>query len=201
MSQRALDIADLGFQVGDHVCAFYNEGGNALDDIFVDYVSKGLQAGNKCVSFSFAETASSVRDRIPGELVQREGILQFVTDADALLDEGGFSKDALIGKMEAMVKEALSDGYERFWVICDVDFVVRNAFPVKNWFAFEAVVNEFAPRYPQFLMCLYNLDRFSGEMIMNVLQTHPRIFVNGIIIPNPHYVPPRQFLETIWKGI
>jgi hypothetical protein len=45
MSPRALDIADLGFQVGDHVCACYNEGGNALDDIFVDYVSKGLQAG------------------------------------------------------------------------------------------------------------------------------------------------------------
>jgi hypothetical protein len=157
MSPRALDIADLGFQVGDHVCAFYNEGGNALDDIFVDYVSKGLQAGNKCVSFSFADTASSVRDRIPGELVQRKDILQFVTDAEALLDEGGFSKDALISKMEAMVKEALSNGYERFWVICDVAFVVRNALPIKDWFAFEAVVNEFAPRYPQFLMCLYNL--------------------------------------------
>lgn len=197
MNSRPLDIADLGFQVGDHVCAFYNEGGNALDDIFVDYVSKGLQAGNKCVSFSFADTASSVRGRIPGELVQREGILQFVTDAEAILDDGGFSKDALIRKMEAMVKEALSDGYERFWVICDVAFVVQNELPIKNWFAFEAIVNEFAPRYPQFLMCLYNLDRFSGEMVMNVLQTHPRLFVNGIIIPNPHYVPPRQFLETI----
>jgi hypothetical protein len=76
-----------------------------------------------------------VRDRIPGELVQRKDILQFVTDAEALLDEGGFSKDALISKMEAMVKEALSNGYERFWVICDVAFVVRNALPIKDWFA------------------------------------------------------------------
>ena len=39
MSPRALDIADLGFQVGDHVCAFYNGGDSALDDIVVDYVS------------------------------------------------------------------------------------------------------------------------------------------------------------------
>ena len=37
MGSRALDIADLEFQVGDHVCAFYNGGGSALDDIVVDY--------------------------------------------------------------------------------------------------------------------------------------------------------------------
>ena len=58
-------------------------------------------------------------------------------------------------------------------MICDVAFVVRNALPIKDWFAFEAVLIEYAPRYPQFLMCLHNLDRFSGEMVMNVLQTHP----------------------------
>jgi hypothetical protein len=43
MSPHAPNIAELGFQVGDHVCAFYN-GGNALDDIVMDYVLKGLQA-------------------------------------------------------------------------------------------------------------------------------------------------------------
>lgn len=75
--------------------------------------------------------------------------------------------------MEAMVKEALSNEYERFWMICDAASVVRNALHIKDWFAFEAVLNEYAPRYPQFLMCLRNLDRFSGEMVMNVLQTHP----------------------------
>jgi hypothetical protein len=34
-------------------------------------------------------------------------------------------------------------------------------------------------------------------MVMNVLQTHPRVFVNGIVIQNPHYVPMRQFLEIL----
>jgi hypothetical protein len=69
MGSRALDITDLDFQVGDHVCAFYNGGGSALDDIAVDYLSKGLQAGNKCAFYSFADTASSARDRIPPELM------------------------------------------------------------------------------------------------------------------------------------
>ena len=61
------DSPGLGFQPGDHICAFYNGGGNFLDDIVVDFVSKGLQAGNKCICFM--DTPSSVRDRIPGELI------------------------------------------------------------------------------------------------------------------------------------
>lgn len=202
MNPRALDIADLGFQIGDHVCAFYNEGGNSPDDIVADYLAKGLQAGNKCVCFSFTDTASSVRDRIPGELVPREDILQFITDVEALLDEGDFSREALISKMEAAVKEAISEGYEGFSWIGDIALWLSalsgtDGFPVKKWAAFESAVNEFAPQYPQYIMCMYDLDRFSGEMVMNVLQTHPRIFVNGMIIPNPHYVQPRQFLEII----
>jgi len=34
-------------------------------------------------------------------------------------------------------------------------------------------------------------------MVMFVLQTHPRIFVNGMIIPNPHYIPTPQFLDNL----
>jgi hypothetical protein len=60
MSVREPDIADLTWKVGDHVCAFYNEGVNRPDDIIVDHLSKGLQAGNKCTFFCFADTASRV---------------------------------------------------------------------------------------------------------------------------------------------
>jgi hypothetical protein len=32
---------------------------------------------------------------------------------------------------------------------------------------------------------------------MSVLQTHPRIFVNGLVLSNPYYLPVRQFLATL----
>jgi hypothetical protein len=40
---------------------------------------------------------------------------------------------------------------------------------------------------------LYDLDQWAGELIMSVLQTHRRIFVNGMILNNPYYVPLGQF--------
>jgi MEDS: MEthanogen/methylotroph, DcmR Sensory domain len=196
MGSRALDIADLEFQVGDHVCAFYNGGGSALDDIIVDYVSKGLRAGNKCACLSFNNTASSVLDRIPPELMSREDILQFFTENQA---KGGFSIEAGLRTLEAMAKEALSDGYGRLWLIGDANFVAQDLPPrsMKTWFTYEAEVNELASRHQQFIMCLYDLDRWAGELVMSVLKTHPRIFVNGLVLSNPYYLPLRQFLATL----
>ena len=43
----------------------------------------------------------------------------------------------------------------------------------------------------------YDLDRWAGELVMSVLQTHPRIFVNGLVLDNPYYLPVRQFLEIL----
>jgi hypothetical protein len=59
--------------------------------------------------------------------------LQFVTENQA---EGGFSVEAYLRGLEAIVKEALSDGYGRLWVLGDATFVARDVDPgsMKTWF-------------------------------------------------------------------
>lgn len=195
MGPRATDIPDLGFQVGDHVCAFYSGGSASLHDIVVDFLSRGLRAGNKCICF--IDTPSPVRDRIPGELMPRDDILQFFTEEEGYIPEGYFSKDAFLRNMETTVKGVLSGGYDRVWLVGDASVVAREAVDMKTWFTAESEMSELAPRYPQFIMCLYDLDLFDGEMVMYVLKTHPRIFVNGMIITNPHYIPARQFPGSV----
>jgi hypothetical protein len=98
-----------------------------------------------------------------------------------------------------MAKEALSDGYGRLWLIGDASFVARDLPPgsLKTWFTYEAEVNELVSRRSQFIMCLYDLDQWAGDLVMSVLKTHPRIFVNGLVLSNPYYVPLRQFLATL----
>ena len=57
-------------------------------------------------------------------------------------------------------------------------------------------LTEFAPRYPQFLTRMCNLDLFDSEAAMHALRTHPRIYLNRIIIPDSHHIPAKQFLGT-----
>jgi hypothetical protein len=183
-------IPDLGFQTGDHVCAFYNGSSNSLDDIVVDYLSQGLQAGHKC--FGMVDEPSAVRGRIPGDLISRDGMLHVLTEDEAYMPDGRFSKDAFITSMRSMVSAALSEGYGHFRAVGDESFIIRHSVDIGEWFAAEAELNTITPDYPHFFFCLYDLELFSGDTVMYVLRTHPRIYVNGIVITNPHYTPADQ---------
>ena len=190
MSQRASDTPELGFHVGDHVCAFYDGGSGQLTDIIVDYLSKGLRAGHKC--FCMVDPPAAVRDRIAPELIARDGSLEVVSEDAAYMPDGHFSKDAFIGRMKAGIEAAFAQGYDRFRAVGDESFLIRNSVDIKEWFAAEAELNTLVPDFPHFFFCLYDLDLFDGDTVMYVLRTHPRIYVNGMIIANPHYVPADQ---------
>ncbi len=175
----------FGFAPGDHVCAFYSGSQNVLDDIVVDYVTRGLQAGNKV--FCMVDQPAAVRDRIPADLVARDGMLQVLTEDEAYMPGGYFSKDAFISNMKAMVREASAHGYDSFRAVGDESFIIRNGVDIREWFAAESELNNIVPDYPHFFFCLYDIDMFDGSAVMHVLRTHPRVYVNGILIGNPHY--------------
>ena len=45
-------------------------------------------------------------------------------------------------------------------------------------------------------MCVCNVELFGGEAVVHVLRTHPRIYINGIMISSAHFIAARQFLGT-----
>ena len=185
MTIPAAQDPSLGFVPGDHVCAFYSSSRNVLDDIVVDYITKGLQGGNKV--FCMVDQPSAVQGRVPPQLMAREGMLNVLTEDEAYMPDGSFSKDVFIRNMETMARAASEEGYGSFRACGDESFLVRNGVDIKEWFAAESELNKILPDYPHFFFCLYDLDLFDGDTVMYVLRTHPRVYVNGIVIGNPHY--------------
>jgi hypothetical protein len=183
---QAPQTPSLGFRTGDHVCAFYNGHGNSLDEIIVDYLSDGLRAQDRC--FCMVDAPSSVRDRIPPELVSRDGILDVLTEDEAYMPDGSFSSGAFIDNMETMIRKAFASGYQRFRAVGDETFLIRNGVDLNEWFAAEERLNEIVPDYPHFFFCLYDLDLFDGDTVMHVFKTHPRVYLNGMVIANPYYL-------------
>ncbi len=60
--------------------------------------------------------------------------------------------------------------------------------------AYEAELNRFLPRYPQVVLCLYDVERFGGELVVDMLKTHPKVLLNGMLLDNPYYIEPDEFL-------
>jgi hypothetical protein len=58
----------------------------------------------------------------------------------------------------------------------------------------ESEMNRYLPLYPQVIVCLYDIDRFGGGALMNLVMTHPRMLVGGVVIENPYLLTPDEVL-------
>ena len=75
----------------------------------------------------------------------------------------------------------------------------RNALVLDNpdgraeFFRYESMLNV-AADLPEVILCLYDLERYGAAVMMDVLQTHPRVIVNNTIHNNPDFIEPRLYL-------
>jgi len=60
-------------------------------------------------------------------------------------------------------------------------------------FHYESAVNHAFEQMPAILMCLYDLQKFGAEMLVEVLRTHPTVLLDRTVIDNPHYVDPTEY--------
>jgi hypothetical protein len=65
---------------------------------------------------------------------------------------------------------------------------------VEHLFAYESRLNYFVQDRTVISLCLYNISKISGEVIMNVLRTHPFTINGGVITVNPFYEEPDKWL-------
>jgi PAS domain S-box-containing protein len=60
---------------------------------------------------------------------------------------------------------------------------------------YESKLNRFVRDHDARLICQYHRTRFSPELILAVIRTHPLVVYGGIVCKNPYYVPPDEFLK------
>jgi hypothetical protein len=42
---------------------------------------------------------------------------------------------------------------------------------------------------------MYDIRKFSGSVVVDVLRTHPLVLANGTLLTNPFFVPPGELLR------
>ena len=65
----------------------------------------------------------------------------------------------------------------------------------KEFFRYEARLTGVVASLPAVIFCLYDLQRFGAEVLMDTLRTHPMVVVDGVVHDNPYYVDPGEFLR------
>jgi MEDS: MEthanogen/methylotroph, DcmR Sensory domain len=61
----------------------------------------------------------------------------------------------------------------------------------------ESRVNDVWARHDDAVICVYDLAKFGGATVLDIVRTHPLVVIGEILQQNPFLVPPEQFLREL----
>jgi len=191
-------IDGVGLAPGCHVCALYR-GDSDRDPLLTGYLRAGLAAGDKCVCIvDSAETAKQL-EALPGACGEPgpfDGQLDIHLPESTYLSDGGFTASDMLTFWAEKIAKAEIEGYSFCRMVGEMTWALRDAPGVEHLVGYESELNRVTSANPVVVLCLYDLDRFSGEIIVNIVKTHPQVLVHGVLVENPYYIRPDQFHES-----
>lgn len=197
MFSAAIELGVPGVELrpGDHICAFYPSLAER-DRILIPYLNEGLHAGDKCVCVVDSTDPQDLIGSLTTGVDLGVPQIEVAGSEDTYLAGGHFSTERMIDFWDASVGEAMAGGFSFVRAAGEMTWALRQMPGVEELIGYEAKLNKFLPKYPQVIVCLYELGRFTGEVLVEVLKTHPKVLLGGMLLDNPYYLEPDEFLAS-----
>jgi MEDS: MEthanogen/methylotroph, DcmR Sensory domain len=188
-------LAHAHFQDHFHVCAFVN--GPAEERSIIDpFFEEGLKRGEKAVYY----VDPTQRDEHEARLrksASAPDMFEVTAWEDAHLKGGSFDQDRMMAGLEEMIRDHAATGRPPVRLVGQMGWVFSSPPGIEQLVAYEASVNEVLNRGRTPTVCVYDVRRLSGSMMMDLLRAHPLAVVNGILHENPFYTPADEMLRDI----
>lgn len=130
------------------------------------------------------------------DAAEKTGQLEIRHWHQTYLKDGFFDCDRMIGLLEEGL-EANRNKYGLTRAMGNMEWALEPAPGVTDIVEYETKLNYVVTKYPDPLVCCYDLNRHSASVVMDILRTHPMVIVGGVLQENPLYVPPDEFLEEL----
>jgi hypothetical protein len=195
VSESRYGLPGLDLQPGDHVCAMYL-GSAQRDEFLVPYLGSGLQAGEKCVcvlDHAPEDTLAALRAMVDVDAALALHQLELSDATATYLPSGEVVTRDVIRFWDSHAHDALTRGqYASGRVAGEVPSILRDR-PggLEAFMEYEMELYDYSRSHPELvLLCMYDLETFGGAAIVDMLRTHPRVLLGGLVLDNPHFVAP-----------
>lgn len=185
-----------------HVCAFFNSREEEYD-VLAPFFREGAEQGEKNLhivdpSFIDEHRARLARAGLDAHACEACGQLEILSWQQAYLDDQGvFDKDRMLATLDALTGPERDGRYKRLRIMGNMGWALREGAPQTKLIEYEAEVNEVLARNRQPAVCVYDVSRLSGAMMMDLLRTHPLTIIGGVVQENPFYTPPAEMLREL----
>ena len=184
-----------------HVCAFFN----SEDDryrVLLPFIKDGFACGDKAVHVvSPARHEDHLHRLVDAGIdvaaAEDSGQLELLSSIEAYLHDGHFDQERMLKLFERMASPISERGQiSRF--VCQMEWAAEEGRAhIDDLIEFEARVNDIWSAHGDAVICVYDLAKFSGETIVDIMRSHPMIVIGGLLQENPFYVPPPEFLAEL----
>lgn len=178
-----------------HACAFVN--GAADDRVLVDgFLVDMMQRGNKTVYIVDPRQRDVHEARLQPRAPSAD-LLEVTTWNEAHLKGGSFNEVRMIAALDEMIGQHAATGRPAMCLVGQMEWILSSPPGIEQLVSYEASVNEVLTRGKTPTVCIYDVRRMSGSLVMDLLRAHPLTVLNGVLHENPFYTPPDEMLAEL----
>jgi len=183
-------IEDL--RSGEHICFIY-ETGEEHRAIVTPFLRRGLENNEKVFYITDSHSAEDILkylryEDFPLQSYLDKGQFKIFSSSDVYLSDGFFDPDRMISLLQAETEKALKEGYNALRITGEIKSMPDS----HRLIEYEAKLDLFFSESRCIAICQYDRKYFSGEILLNVLKSHPIAIVGTQIYDNCYYVPPEK---------
>jgi hypothetical protein len=193
--QNATSLAHARFRDHYHACAFV--AGPTEEQAVIDpFLIEGMIRGEKAVYIVDPRQQEDHEVRLT-PLSPSPALLEVTTWNEAHLKGGSFDQHRMMTALDDMIREHAATGRPPMRLVGQMGWVFSSPPNIEQLVAYEASVNEVLNRGKTPTVCVYDVRRLSGAMMMDLLRAHPLTVMNGVLHENPFYTPAAELLRDI----
>ncbi len=189
-------IGDLS--PGEHLCCLYQSEDEHCAAVTM-FMRRGLEQNHKVLYIVDTHTAETILDYLRATHLDVQALLErgqliILSQDQAYTRDGLFDPQRMIALLRQETDQALAQGYDALRVTGEMTWALRGAAGSERLIEYERLLNEFLPGSRCLALCQYDRRRFSADVLLDVLRTHPIAVVGDQIYDNFYYTPPRDLL-------
>ncbi len=195
---RSLSICGETLYAPIHACAFFDSRDDQYE-VILPFMKEGLDNNEKVVNILEAACHHEHCRRLAhaGIGVEERSAtsqLNILASEDTYLKGGSFTADKMLHLLEEALLEAKREGYESVRACGEMVWALKSVPGTDQLIEYESRLNLLTPKHSCSLVCMYDVSRFSGRVLADVLSTHQYVIMNRKVHKNPYYIEPHDFL-------
>lgn len=184
-----------------HLCAFFNSRDEEYRTL-LPFIKEGFERGEKAFHIVDPTLIDDHQRRLESAEIDVTGAHergQFEVQhwANAYLRDGHFDQDRMLALIEEVLQNGKTSGFPLTRLVAHMEWALEDRPGVNDLVAYETRLNQVLPSYRDPVICTYDLAKFSGAVVMDIMRTHPAVIVGGFCLENPFYVEPDVFLSEL----